>query len=87
MLATEGTKANNQDLTQITILQHESWSLPKTAPKHSHLEEGVGASHCGEQGRLLEEVSFALGPKGWITFGPREIQKRILVEGAACTRT
>lgn len=87
MRGPEGTKVNNQDLTQITILEHEAWSLPKAGPRPSHLEEGVSASRCGEQGRLLEEVSCARGPEGWIIFGPRETKERILVEETACTRT
>ena len=59
--------------------------LPKRTKgkKCLHPEESLNASHCGEQGRLPGRG----GPEGWIRFGPREMEERILVEETACTST
>ena len=59
--------------------------LPKrtNGKKCQHPEESLNASHCGEHGRL----PGGGGPEGWIRFGPREMEERILLEETACTRT
>ena len=58
--------------------------VPKrTKGKKCQHPETLNSSHCGEHRSLPGRG----GPEGWIRFGPREMEERILVKETACTRT